>query len=474
MSGSASFASARFLTRHAILSKWLSSVCTIIIIQMHDNQAQVDAQIAHEAKFLQQLYLRPDIIFTHGNGTKLYDTLGREYIDFNAGIAVNALGHNDAGLAEIIADQATKLIHLSNLYHNIHTGAYAQAIVESLTCGREGCGGAASCTNSACNAVHNNASAQSTPAQRDLGKGRLADAKVFFCNSGTEANEGAFKFARKYARATSDRPSKYNIVSFSNAFHGRTLGALSATPNKKYQTPFMPLIPGFLNGTFNDIQSIHDLVNDDTCAVIVEPIQGEGGVHVASEQFLTQLRQACNRVGALLIFDEIQCGVGRTGTLFAYEQTGIVPDMITMAKPLANGVPVGAVVLGSHVSNLIVPGDHGTTFGGSPMAARLGLYTWQKISQPAFLANVRRVGAHLIEKCNALQTKYPHIVKHVRGRGLIAGMQLADSYDTAQFVDLCRHHGVLVISAGLNTIRLIPALTIDTPEIETVVQVFDK
>ncbi|KAJ3188916.1 acetylornithine aminotransferase [Gaertneriomyces sp. JEL0708] len=392
------------------------------------------SQLTQDKHYLLQLYGRPNVIFTHGQGCYLYDQAGRKFLDMNAGIAVNALGHADRELQSVIADQAGKLIHLSNLYHNEYAGPFAKAIVDSLP---HVPGGA-------------------------LGQ----NSKVFFCNSGTEANEAAIKFARKYARKnlpSNETNTKINVISFSNAFHGRSLGALSATPNIKYQAPFAPLLPGFQHAPLNDIETADKMIDEKTCAVIIEPVQGEGGIHLTDKKFLQFLRKKCDEVGAALIFDEIQCGLGRTGTLFAYENYSVSPDILSIAKPLANGIPIGAVVVSDKVAATISPGDHGTTFGGSPFATRVGLTVFNRIREPSFLQHVKSVGTYLKEQMTDLASKSP-LISEVRGIGLMVGLQLRDKVDANVFVELARERGVLVITAGGNTIRLVPPLVMGKKE----------
>ncbi|KAI8916722.1 pyridoxal phosphate-dependent transferase [Powellomyces hirtus] len=402
------------------------------------------AQLQRDSKYLLQLYARPDVIFTRGEGCYLYDTAGRRFLDMNAGIAVNALGHGDKEFANVVAEQTRNMVHLSNLYHHDYAGPFAEDIVKSLPKNCEG----------------------------GLSK---EGQKVFFCNSGTEANEAALKFGRKYGRKDlkkNEAPTKSTIVSFSNAFHGRSMGALSATPSPKYQTPFMPLLPGFVHAPYNDLERAAQVIDDSVCAVIVEPVQGEGGIIPASKEFLQYLRKRCDEIGAVLIFDEIQCGLGRTGTLFAYEQYGVAPDILTLAKPLANGLPIGAVVLAPHVAAHIHPGDHGTTFGGSPLATRVGHTVFSRINNPHFLTHVKEMGQHLYTACTELANNSP-LVSAVRGKGLMVGLQLRDSVDPALFVDLAREQGVLVISAGNNTVRLVPPLIITKEQIDHAVVVFE-
>ncbi|KAJ2798550.1 acetylornithine aminotransferase, partial [Coemansia helicoidea] len=319
-------------------------------------------------------YVRPPIVLSHGKGSYVYDTAGREYLDFTAGIAVTALGHSHPDVAAAISDQATKLVHCSNLYHNEWAPQLARRLVEATAA----------------------AYPQGT-------QGIYAGpARVFFSNSGTEANEGALKFARKHGKHVAaagvlgrgasealrvDPNLKHGIVSFTGGFHGRSMGALSVTATPKYQAPFTPLIPGVQTAKFNRTEEVGAFVDERTCAVIVEPIQGEGGVHVAQPEFLRALRRRCDQVGALLIYDEIQCGLGRSGSLWAHQRypDDCSPDIVTMAKPLANGVPIGAVLVSDKVAGLIKPGDHGTTFGGNPLACRAGCVVLEHITQPEFL-----------------------------------------------------------------------------------------
>ncbi|KAJ3032852.1 acetylornithine aminotransferase [Rhizophlyctis rosea] len=400
------------------------------------------SRLAEDAKYLLQLYPRPNLILTHGSGVHLYDLAGREYLDLSAGIAVNALGHDDKDIVSIIADQSSKLIHLCNLFHNEEAGPFAKRIVETLKGDEKG----------------------------RMGKG----SKVFFCNSGTEANEAALKFIRKWGKEhAAQGASKHNIVSFGNAFHGRTMGALSATPAPKYQAPFAPLVPGFTNVPYNDIAKAREAITEETCGVIVEPVQGEGGIFEGAKEFLQAVRERCDEVGALLVFDEIQSGLGRTGKLWAYDHVGVVPDIITIAKPLANGIPIGAVISSPHVAAIIKPGDHGTTFGGNPLATRVGHTVFNRISNPKFLSQVTEVGAHLKSACEELASSTP-LITEVRGVGLMIGMQLRDSVSPQMFVDLCRERGVIVISAGNNTIRLVPPLILEKKHADQAVKVFEE
>jgi len=384
-------------------------------------------------------YVRPPPMFVRGQGSYLYDVENRKYLDFTSGIAVNALGHSDPELSDIIADQAKTLMHTSNLYHNPWTGALAQLLVTKT---------------------------------RDSGS--MPASAVFICNSGSEANEAAIKFARKAGKVADPSGRKHEIVSFYNAFHGRTMGSLSATPNPKYQAPFAPMLPGFRYGTYNDVAGVADLVTENTAGVIVEPIQGEGGVIAATPEFLTALARRCREVGAVLIYDEIQCGLSRTGDLWAHTSLPAEahPDILTTAKALGNGFPIGATIVTKEVAEKIAVGDHGTTFGGNPMGSRLAHYIVSRLSEPGLQEGVKAKGALFREGLKKLQEKYPALIKEVRGRGLLLGAQL--DRDPTPIVTAARERGLLVITAGTNTLRFVPPLTISDAEIEEGFKVLDE
>ncbi|KAI8073313.1 pyridoxal phosphate-dependent transferase [Gongronella butleri] len=391
--------------------------------------ASTRSMIDESSKYTVTTYAKPDLVIERGKGCFLYDSNGREYLDFTAGIAVVGLGHSDAGVQQVLAEQAGKLVHISNLYHNEHAGALAELLIESTT-------------------AHNE---EKTPWA----------GKIFLANSGTEANEGALKFARKWGKQFS--PSKIKIVAFTNAFHGRSMGALSTTYNPKYQKPFEPLIPGVSTAPYNDIDATLQLIDDDTCGVIVEPVQGEGGVHAASEEFLRAVRKRCNETNTLLIYDEIQCGLGRTGKLWGHQHFGedCQPDILTMAKPLANGVPIGAIMTSNRVGDLIKLGDHGTTFGGNPLASAVARHVVARLADKQFLSSVKERGQQLKTDLEALQAAYPKVIKEVRGKGFLLGVEFHK--DPAPLVKLARERGLLLVTAGCNTVRIIPPLII-TPE----------
>lgn len=297
---------------------------------------------------------------------------------------------------------------------------------------------------------------------------------VFICNSGSEANEAAIKFARKAGKVADPSGAKHEIVSFQNSFHGRTMGSLSATPNDKYQKPFAPMLPGFKYGTYNDIKAINNLVTENTCGVIIEPIQGEGGVNVATEAFLIALAVRCREVGAVLIYDEIQCGLSRTGTFWAHATLPkeAHPDIITTAKALGNGFPIGATIVNKDVAEKIKVGDHGTTFGGNPLASRLAHYIVSRLSEKGLQEEVLAKGQIFRKHFESLQEKYPELVKEVRGRGLILGLQL--SQDPTPIVTAARERGLLIITCGTNTLRFVPPLIISEEQIEEAMSVLNE
>ncbi|KAH6885756.1 pyridoxal phosphate-dependent transferase [Thelonectria olida] len=389
------------------------------------------AIVNEHAPYMVATYARPPPVFVKGKGSWLWDVEDRKYLDFTAGIAVNGLGHCDPEFTEILTEQAKTLVHASNLYYNPWTGALSRLLVEkTLESG----------------AMHNAAS-------------------VFVCNSGSEANEAAIKFARKAGKIVDPSGDKFEIVSFQNGFHGRTMGSLSATPNPKYQKPFAPMVPGFKVGTYNDVAAINDLVTDKTCGVIVEPIQGEGGLIAASNEFLVALAKRCREVGAVLIYDEIQCGLSRTGTFWAHGDLPkeAHPDILTTAKALGNGFPIGAVLVTQDVADKMKVGDHGTTFGGNPLACRLAHYIVNRLSDKALQESVLAKSQVFQDRFAKLQAKYPDLVKEVRGRGLILGLQLSE--DPSPIIKAARERGLLIITAGTNVLRFVPSLTITDEEI---------
>ena len=378
-----------------------------------------------ETDYVLQTYVRPDVVFTHGKGAVLYDSTGKPYLDFMSGIAVTALGHSDPDWVAAVCDQAGKLVHVSNLYHTAPHAMLAQRLVENS----------------------------------------FAD-RVYFANSGTEANEAAFKFARKYAREATGVEGKTKIVAFNGSFHGRTMGSLAATYKAHYREPFEPLMPGVVFAPYNDPEAARDVIDDDVCAVIVEPVQGEGGVRPGTAEFLAALRALCNEHDALLIFDEVQCGLGRTGTLWAYESTGVTPDIMTLAKPLAGGLPIGATLVTQAVADVMKPGDHASTFAAGPLVCRAALTVFDRLSRPEFLANVRAKADYLRHRLSTLESD---LIVEVRAAGLLVGVEL--KMPVAPLMAAARDQGLLIINAGDNVLRLAPPLIIDRDAIDQAVTV---
>ncbi|KAB8278530.1 pyridoxal phosphate-dependent transferase [Aspergillus minisclerotigenes] len=409
------------------------------------------AFVEERAPFMVPTYVRPAPMMVKGQGCYLWDMENRRYLDLTAGIAVNSLGHCDPEIAQIIAEQAETLIHASNLYHNAWTGALSKLLVSKT---------------------------RESGAMRDA-------SQVFISNSGTEANEAAIKFARKVGKSLDPSGAKHEFVSFHNSFHGRTMGALSATPNPKYQTPFSPMIPGFKYGNYNDVEQLQTLITDKTCGVIVEPIQGEGGVNVATPEFLAALRKRCDEVGAILIFDEIQCGLSRTGTFWAHAHPSLAPasgeaahpDILTSAKALGNGVPIGAtIVSGKTVAEHIKAGDHGTTFGGNPLVCRVAHHIVERLATQELQNSVEIKSAELISGLKALQKKYPNVISEIRGRGLILGAQLSQDFTSkaSDLITAARERGLLIITAGDGCLRFVPPLTITEDQIKTALKILEQ
>lgn len=382
-----------------------------------------DKIVQQEHDHLVQTYKRAPFVLAHGQGVTLYDTEGRSYTDWAAGIAVNALGYGDPELTQAIQQGANGLIHVSNLYLTA-----PQVELAAMLCEKS-----------------------------------FAD-RVFFTNSGTEANEGAIKFARKVAY-NQGLTEKVEIVGFTEAFHGRTMGSLALTPRDKYQKPFVPLMPGVVIAEYNNIESTRAAIGPNTAAVIIEPVQGEGGIHATTPEFLRALRDLCDQYGALLVFDEIQCGMGRTGTLWAYEQSGVTPDIMTIAKPLAGGLPVGAILATEKVASALQPGDHGSTFAGGPLVTGAAKVVLNRVSQPDFLARVNEVGTYLKERLEEINSP---LVKAVRGKGLMIGMEL--TVDTTNIINKGYEHGLIMVNAGANVLRFVPPLTIEKRHVDELVE----
>jgi acetylornithine/N-succinyldiaminopimelate aminotransferase len=375
-----------------------------------------------DAHYVLGTYKRAPFVLVRGEGMTAVDSEGKEYLDFSSGIAVNALGHCDPELVAAIQQQAEMLGHVCNLYHTVPQAELAEALCEHS----------------------------------------FAD-KVYFCNSGAEAVEAAIKFARK-AALVNHGPGKTGLVSFSGGFHGRTGGALAITPREHYQAPFRPLMPGASVAPFNDIDAARAAIGEDTCAVFVEPVQGEGGVHPADPAFLKALREICDETGALLIFDEIQCGLGRTGTLWAHEYTGVKPDMMTLAKSLGGGLPMGATLLTDAVAAVIEPGDHGSTFAAGPVVARAAQVVLARVSDPTMLTHVREMGTYLVEQLKALGN--PHVIE-VRELGLMVGMEM--NVDVLPIVQAAYGQGLIVLNAGPDVLRFLPPLIVQREDIDEMI-----
>lgn len=365
-----------------------------------------------------------------GKGCYLYDAEGKRYLDMVAGIAVNALGYGDKNLSRVIAEQADKLIHCSNLFYTAPHVELARLLVENS----------------------------------------FAD-KVFFCNSGAEAIEGAMKLARRWAQKKVGG-QKTGFVAFTGSFHGRTFGALALTDREKYRMPFEPLVPGARFARFGDAGDAEARIGLDTCAVIIEPVQGEGGIHAASRDFIINLAEVCRRRDVLLIFDEVQCGLGRTGKLFAYEHFGVEPDILTLAKPLAGGLPMGAVLASDKVASAIERGDHATTFGGGLVVSVAGLEVFKRIKSPSFLREVGDKGEYLIKRLNSIKAAFPDLIAEVRGLGLLIGVEL--KVKASGLLDLFFKRGVLVCTAGEKVIRIVPPLVISRRQLETFLSIFGE
>ncbi|OVA06121.1 Transaminase [Macleaya cordata] len=390
--------------------------------------------MASEASVLVGTYARVPIVLLSGKGCKLYDVEGREYLDMTSGIAVNALGHGDQDWVNAVTEQANILTHVSNVFYSVPQVELAKRLVE--------------CS--------------------------FAD-RIFFSNSGTEANEAAIKFARKFQRFSQPdgKQPATEFISFTNCFHGRTMGALALTSKEHYRSPFEPVMPGVTFLEYGNIQAAKEAIQrGKTAAVFVEPIQGEGGICSATKEFLQSLRDACDDAGALLVFDEVQCGLGRTGYLWAHEIYGVFPDIMTLAKPLAGGLPIGAVLMTEKVASAINYGDHGSTFAGSPLVCKAALSVLDKITKPGFLASVSKKGQYLKEFLVQKLGGNKH-VKEVRGIGLIIGIELDVS--ASPLVDACRNSGLLILTAGKgNVVRLVPPLIISEQELEVGADILSK
>ena len=376
-------------------------------------------------------YNRFPVVLEKGQGVRLYDVEGKEYLDFAAGIAVFSLGYNHPEYSKTLKEQIDKLLHTSNLYYNVPMVEAAEKLTKAAGL-----------------------------------------SKVFFTNSGTEAVEGAIKVARKYAYLK-DGSTDHEIIAMNHSFHGRCLGALSVTGNTHYQEPFKPLIGGIRFADFNDLESVKAQINEKTCAIIMETVQGEGGIYPATEEFIQGVRKLCDEKDILLILDEIQCGMGRTGSMFACQSYGVQPDVMTCAKALGCGVPVGAFVLNEKTANAsLVPGDHGTTYGGNPFACAAVSKVFDLFEQEHILEHVQQITPYLEEKLDELVDKYPMIMAR-RGKGLMQGLVL-EGKPVGEVVSRALERGLIVISAGENVLRLVPPLVITEEDIDEMVEKLEK
>ncbi len=375
------------------------------------------------------VFNRYKIVLERGEGVYVYDIEGKKYIDFLAGIAVNVLGHGYKPLVEAVSNQAAKMIHCSNLYYTRVQADAASKLVKLSGLDR-----------------------------------------AFFCNSGAEANEGAIKIARKYAHSIAS--DKEEIITAWESFHGRTIATLTATGQPKYQEGFGPLPEGFSYVHYNDIKELEDKISDKTAAVMLETIQGEGGVYPPKADYLKKVRELCDKHGALLILDEIQAGIGRSGKFFAYEKYGVKPDIVTLAKGLAGGVPIGAFIVTEKVANAFHPGDHGTTFGGNPLACAAANVVLDTVPTENFLKNVVDVGNYFKEKLLELQKKYPSIIKEVRGEGLILGAEL--NFEGREIVNEVLSKGAIINCTSGKVLRFVPPLIIEKSHVDKVVGLIDE
>lgn len=381
-----------------------------------------------EKQYLLQTYGRYPLVLVKGKGVWLWDDHGRRYLDLIAGIGVNMLGHNHPRITRVITQECRKGIHFSNLYYHLYQGKLAERLTKLAGMDR-----------------------------------------AFICNSGTEAWEGALKLARAYTRKIS--PDKYRLVSLDNSFHGRTMGAVATTGQAKYRKPFEPLVPGVEFVPFNDVSALRAKVNANTCAVMVEVIQGEGGISEIKHNFLETARMLCDQYNAVLICDEIQCGLGRTGQWFAYQSHNIRPDIVTVSKPLAGGFPLGAFMAVEKVAGAFTPGMHGTTFGGGPLGCRVALEFLDVVEKTRMLAHITKMGAYFHKKLEGLQARYP-VIKEIRGKGLMLALDL--SVPGRPYVDQAMANGLLINSTHDTVLRFLPPYIIQKKEIDLAVKLLEK
>lgn len=376
-------------------------------------------------EYLMPTYTRAPVVLVKGKGIRAYDIEGREFLDFFPGWAVSGIGHCHPKVVAAIREQAKKIIHVSNNYYNELQGLLAKKIVETSF-----------------------------------------DGKVFFCNSGAEAVEGAIKLARK-----AGHPSRYEIITMENSFHGRTLAAVTATGQPKYQEGFAPLPEGFVHAPFNDFEAVKARITDKTVAIMVEPIQGEGGINVASDEFITGLRKICDDKNLLLIFDEIQTGMGRTGKLYCYQHYNVIPDIMVLAKTLGGGFPIGALIAKKEIADVLQPGSHASTFGGSPLACAASLATFEAIEEGNLIEKAKRRGGYLYNRLTYLKRDFS-FVKIVRGKGLMLGVEL--EMEGKAVVDKCIEKGLLINCTQRRILRLMPPLIVKNSEIDRAISILSE
>ncbi len=389
-----------------------------------DSRAVETSTAAIYDQYVLKNYAAAPLALTKGEGSYVWDEKGQRYLDFTSGIAVCTLGHCHPAWVEVITQQARELIHVSNLYRNQNQAFLAKKLVE-----------------------------------------RIGPGRMFFCNSGTEANEMLLKLSRLHGvKQSGEEGKRYKVITAENSFHGRTFGGMSVTPQEKIQSGFRPLLPGCLTAKINDLESFEKVIDETTAAVLIEPIQGEGGITPCTMEFLVGLRDLCNRKGALLLLDEVQSGIGRTGEFLASQSSGIIPDGIAMAKGLGGGFPIGAVWIREDSADLFQPGSHGSTFGGTPLSCAAALAVLDVFDKESVLENVKINGSYMIEVLEKLSHEYPEKIKDIRGRGFMIGIQMRS--DPTPVVDALREIGLLVPAAGGNVVRLLPPLIASRKEID--------
>ncbi|MCM8782152.1 MAG: aspartate aminotransferase family protein [Candidatus Omnitrophica bacterium] len=377
--------------------------------------------------YVMPTYVQTPLVLSKGKGAYVWDCEGRAYLDFFPGWAVSGLGHCHPKVVRAIRKQSGTIIHVSNNYLSELQGRLAELIIKSSF-----------------------------------------DGKVFFANSGAEANEGAIKLARRYGNPT----KKYEIITMEKSFHGRTMACISATGQEKVKIGFEPLLEGFKIVPFNNLSAVQEAVSNKTIAILVEPIQGEGGINIASREYLLGLRKLCDEKDLLLIFDEVQTGIGRTGKLFCFQNFGVKPDIMTLAKSLGSGVPIGAIVASRRICDILGPGSHATTFGGSPLVCSAGIATFEAIKSERLLENVNVISKFLFSKLDKLKKKHPSLIKEIRGMGIMVGIEL--NIEGEEIVKQCREEGLLINCTQKNVLRIMPPLVVKRGEVAKAIKIFDN